>query len=396
MVTVPPSSAEANGLSFYEALPKLREFEQLADPGAYRPLPEDWIVGVADIVRSTEAVQAGGYKAVNTVAAAVIAALANALEGRDFPFVFGGDGAGFALPAGEAETGRRTLAAVAGWASEAFGFELRTAMIAVSDIRAHGRDVRLARFAPSGIVAYAMFDGGGLAFAEKRMKEGHDRLLPGVGDSARPDLHGLSCRFSSIPARRGLVLSLIVVPAAEPGAGFAALVADLLGLAAEGGEAGHPVPSGGPPQSWPSAGLQIEARTAAASSGRSLWLSRLSVGLRSFLAHLAFRSGMRLGDFEPGRYRAEIVGNSDFRKFDDGLRMTLDCTPELADRITALLAASEDQGIAFAGTHRQEAALMTCFVPVASRSDHLHFIDGAAGGYAAAAAMAFRRSRRQR
>jgi hypothetical protein len=28
---------------------------------------------------------------------------------------------------------------------------------------------------------------------------------------------------------------------------------------------------------------------------------------------------------------------------------------------------------------------MTCFVPSALRPDHVHFVDGAAGGYAAAA-----------
>jgi hypothetical protein len=30
--------------------------------------------------------------------------------------------------------------------------------------------------------------------------------------------------------------------------------------------------------------------------------------------------------------------------------------------------------------------MMTCFAPSPSRSDHVHFIDGAQGGYAAAAA----------
>ncbi|UIJ72390.1 DUF3095 family protein [Aurantimonas sp. HBX-1] len=389
-------SDTATGLAFYDALPRLRDFGRLADPAVYAPLPADWVVGVADIVRSTDAVENGGYKAVNTVAAAVIAALANALGGRDFPFVFGGDGAGFALPADEAETGRRTLAAVAGWASQAFGFELRIAMVSLEEIRANGRDVRVARFAPTGGAAYAMFDGGGLAFAERRMKQGAYRIAPADGDAARPDLAGLSCRFSPMPAKRGLVLSVIAVPAGEPGAAFAALVHDLLAFAAEGGDgAANPVPAGGPPQHWPTAGFAIEARTAAASTGRPLWLSRLSVGLRSLLAHLTFRSGLRIGDFDPTRYRIELAGNSDFRKFDDGLRMTLDCTPDLADRITARLAAAEAAGIAFAGTHRQEAALMTCFVPVASRSDHLHFVDGAMGGYAAAAAMAFRREARQ-
>ena len=74
--------------------------------------------------------------------------------------------------------------------------------------------------------------------------------------------------------------------------------------------------------------------------------------------------------------------NSDFRKYDDGLRMILDCTPELADTLERNLAAAA--GIAVYGLHRQDAAMMTCFAPSPTRSDHVHFIDGAQGGYAAA------------
>ena len=63
------------------------------DPKLYSPLPDDWAIGVADIVESTKAIAAQRYKAVNMAGAAVIAAVTNALEGREFPFVFGGDGA---------------------------------------------------------------------------------------------------------------------------------------------------------------------------------------------------------------------------------------------------------------------------------------------------------------
>jgi hypothetical protein len=65
--------------------------------------------------------------------------------------------------------------------------------------------------------------------------------------------------------------------------------------------------------------------------------------------------------------------------------LTLDCTPELADRLETLLRAARVSGVARYGLHRQSAALMTCFVPSPTRSDHVHFVDGAAGGYAAAA-----------
>jgi Protein of unknown function (DUF3095) len=91
---------------FYASLPVIESFAQLADPSVYSPVPEDWVLGLADIVRSTNAIHGGRYKTVNTAAAAVIAAVANSLPGSDFPFVFGGDGASFALPPEHAGHGR--------------------------------------------------------------------------------------------------------------------------------------------------------------------------------------------------------------------------------------------------------------------------------------------------
>ncbi|MBN8978196.1 MAG: DUF3095 family protein, partial [Rhizobiales bacterium] len=89
--------------------------------------------------------------------------------------------------------------------------------------------------------------------------------------------------------------------------------------------------------------------------------------------------------FVPRVYLGQAVANSDFRKFDDGLRMVLDCSPELADTLEQRLSAAAATGTVRYGVHRQDAAMMTCFTPSALRADHLHFIDGARGGYAVAA-----------
>jgi hypothetical protein len=105
--------------------------------------------------------------------------------------------------------------------------------------------------------------------------------------------------------------------------------------------------------------------------------------VRTGLAHIVFRLGLRLGRFDPKAYLSQLVGNSDYRKYDDGLRMTIDCSAELADRIEALLGAADD--VAQSGLHRQDAAMITCFTPSVHRRDHVHFVDGASGGYAAAA-----------
>jgi hypothetical protein len=105
----------------------------------------------------------------------------------------------------------------------------------------------------------------------------------------------------------------------------------------------------------------------------------------TLFAYLVMRFGITVGGFVPKTYVEQVVANSDFRKYDDGLRMILDCTSELERALTQLLVTAATGGIARYGLHRQDAAMMTCFTPSALRSDHVHFIDGARGGYASAA-----------
>ena len=125
-------------------------------------------------------------------------------------------------------------------------FELRVALVPVSEIRAQGHDVRIARFAASPDVSYAMFSGGGLAYAERRMKEGAFAIPP-APPGTMPDLSGLTCRFDEIMPERGVILSLIVLPGAEADpAAFNALIGKVLALAEEDRTPGGPLPEHGP------------------------------------------------------------------------------------------------------------------------------------------------------
>ena len=339
-------------------------------------------IGVADIVESTRAIAEARYKAVNMAGAAVIAAVTNALEGREFPFVFGGDGASFAVSPDDLERAREALAATATWVQEELDLVDARGAGAGAAVRAQGLDVRVARFGPSPNLSYAMFSGGGLGWAEAAMKRG-EFAVPPAPPGTQPDLSGLSCRFEEIPSTRGLILSVLVVPArgADPLA-FRKVIEDIIGLVERSPDAGRPVPSGGPPLRWPPAGLEYEARAA---RGGSL-LKRRTVALAFTLwAYVVLRFGIKVGGFVPKNYIQQVVENSDFRKYDDGLRMILDCTTELERALTQRLADAASSGVARYGLHRQDAAMMTCFTPSVMRSDHVHFIDGARGGYASAA-----------
>ena len=61
-------------------------------------LPLDWWMVIADVIGSTKAIEQGAYKKVNTIGVACIAAVVNVDLSVEIPFVFGGDGATFAIP----------------------------------------------------------------------------------------------------------------------------------------------------------------------------------------------------------------------------------------------------------------------------------------------------------
>jgi Protein of unknown function (DUF3095) len=368
---------------YYGELPIFDGFASIMDPTRYQPLPDHWLLGITDVVKSTKAIEDGRYKAVNTAGASVIAAISNALAGRKFPFVFGGDGASFAVSGEDEALARAALAATAAWTRDELDLELRTALVPVSAVKEQGLDVTVARFAPSSNVSYAMFSGGGLAWADRAMKQGRYAVAP-AAPGTRPDLTGLSCRWNDIPASNGLILSMVVAPVTHGDPAFRTLVEDLLADLEHSTEVARPVPSNAPGVGWPPPGLDLEAR-ASRKSGEGLFLQRLRVGIGTLIAFVIMRFGIRVGGFDPNVYRREVVENSDFRKFDDNLRMTLDCTPALADRIEARLSKAEAEGIARFGLHRQPSAIMTCIVPSITDSSHVHFVDGAAGGYALAA-----------
>ena len=71
---------------YYDRLPIFDGFASIMDPARYQPLPDDWVLGLTDVVSSTKAIEDGRYKAVNTAGASVISrGLERARQGASFP-----------------------------------------------------------------------------------------------------------------------------------------------------------------------------------------------------------------------------------------------------------------------------------------------------------------------
>jgi Protein of unknown function (DUF3095) len=112
---------------FYDGVPVLHRFADIADLSRYQPLPDDWMLGLPDVVQSTQAIRENRYKAVNMAGAAVIGAVANALG-----TVFGGDGASFAVPPAESAVTGTAFAEARAWVRDELDLVLRVALIPVS------------------------------------------------------------------------------------------------------------------------------------------------------------------------------------------------------------------------------------------------------------------------
>ena len=378
------SGNPSDELTFYAGLEPFTEFTEVADPARYVAAPDDWIVVLADIKGSTEAARAGRYKDVNLVGAACITAVLNVTRDLYLPYAFGGDGATMLIPPSGRDVVADALRRIRRLAGNGFGLELRVGLVAVRELRRLGRTVLVAKYQLSPGNNLAMFAGGGLELAERLIKSDPAFTLEEQGDPEPPDLHGLSCRWEPYRSLRGHMLTLLVRPLeADALALQRQILRDLAAIVGETPDFASPIRAENMRFAWPPRGLRAEA--IAVRGGVPYPLYWLGIWAQSWLQALAQRFDLRIGAYDAPAYRAELQRNSDHRKFTDTLHMVLDCTEAESAAIEAYLADLHADGRIAYGTHRADRAMMTCLVFSLEESRHVHFIDGADGGYALAA-----------
>jgi hypothetical protein len=223
-----------------------------------------------------------------------------------------------------------------------------------------------------------MFTGGGIALADRLIKEQSGFELPDEG--GEPDLSGLSCRWEPCRSLRGQMLTFLVRGRETEGLALHREIIARLGAIL--GEAA-PIQRANMRFRWPPRGLRAEAIMTHGRVPR--WLYQVYLNLQTLLQSLAERFDLKIGTYNPPVYREELRRNSDHRKAADTLQMVLDCTPAEISAIEAYLAELHAAGRIVYGTHLADSAMMTCLVFSLEESRHVHFIDGADGGYALAA-----------
>jgi len=367
---------------FYRNLDSFKYFKGITEDKYFRHVPEDWKIIVTDIKDSTKAIEASRYKDVNTIGAASIVSAHNAMGDLEFPYVFGGDGATFLIPAEYQEKIRTELIALKEISQMQFGLELRIGMLGVDEIVKEGVSIELAKFVLVRKKSVAIFRGGGLTIAEKKVKGNTQKYEIKSDVSCSTDLHKLSCRWKPIPAKRGKVLSLLVVDRKKDRILIYEQILNRLEEIYEGQlEDANPINLS---QMGYNSFLECYSneRRLHSSPWSFAFLRRLIEIMGSVLV---YRFGVAPLMINPRRYMDSLATHSDYRKFDDMLKMIIDCSPTQVNLIRSFLEKLYQRGDIYYGVHESDNALMTCFVDWTSEGEHIHFIDGGNGGYAMAA-----------
>lgn len=377
----------ANG--FFTRIEAFDDFAEIANIDNYQTAPDDWHVVISDVEGSTRAIAEGRYKEVNMIGAACINAVLNITDSGEIPYVFGGDGATMLVPAHRLADCEQALLAVRRLAESDFTLSLRVGVVPVASIHAQtSARVRVGKFRLSPGNELATFSGGGIERAERWIKSNPDYLVHPTADDGPPDLNGLSCRWEPLASRHGVMLSLLLQAAADTdelarATLYRALIGDIERITGNPQNGGKPIADANMKFRWPPRGLRAEIKATAGKRNRFRF--GLHLYLNSLIQWGLDRFDLSAGGYRGRRYRVELRSNTDYRRFDDTLRILLDCSLAQADEIENLLATrARENGLVY-GVHRSDSALMTCLVFNLERGQHIHFVDGSDGGFTNAA-----------
>ena len=365
---------------FYKTLPSFTEFNGLFDSTHYQPAPSDWWVVITDVKGSTRAIEQGRYRDVNTIGAATIASLQNVMGTEPFPFAFGGDGATALIPGHQKNHAESELNALRKLAEDKFGLGLRVGMVSVAELEKENLPVLVAKYQLKSQYPLAVFRGGALTRAEEKVKADEAKYEIPAQEAGETDLSNLSCRWQALQSQNGKIITLIVTAlTANKPETYASFTKSLEEIMDGRIEEANPVK----PQKM----RYLPLLKMLSSEGRfqtrfAPFVLRM---LEIIMAWLIF--GTRLFKLiRPMRHYVENnPSHSDYRKFDEMLRMVLDCSVEQSMAIQALCDELYKKGDIHYGVHCSQEALMTCYVPTMKDGEHIHFIDGGNGGYAMAA-----------
>lgn len=378
---------------FFEELVGFKDFSQFTQLEFYKPLPKEWFIAITDIKGSTQAIQQGLYKEVNSISTASMIAVLNTFDSVEIPYVFGGDGATICIPPSKLDSVKSALAASRELAQKSFGLHLRVGLVPMHVIEDKNLQVLVGKYQPSEHFKQAMFHGEGLSYAETLIKNKQldnpylleEDILP------QGSFQGFECRWNEIPSAHEETITLMIKSLDESTEVGQNLYKDILQKIEQiyGEEKEfHPLRLTNLCLTSSLKKLLIETRIQTSCEigfmGLKSTFYLLKLWLLTLLGRYLMAKGIKTENVDWSKYKQTFINNTDYRKFDETLRMVI--CGNLKQRtalITYLDKLYQSRKIVY-GLHQAPSAIVTCMISDYDKK-HIHFLDGANGGYAMAA-----------
>lgn len=377
--------------NFYSQLPVYTDFSVVSDLSKYLKLPNDWYIVAADIQNSTEAIQAGHYKAVNIVGVSVITAIRNITSSLLIPYMFGGDGASLCIPVSLVEKTKEALIATKLMAKKQFNLNLRVGIVPIDVVRNANREVLVSRYKVSDCYIQVAFSGGGIEYVDSLIKDsekGKEYRLENTDQDSIADYSGLECRWDHVPSQHGETIALIVKALAptleEESKIYNEIILKIRQIYGDDKKC-SPVHVGGLKLTNNNQKLGNELNVRTFNRDKvAVFKYWLILRFQNVLGWIFMTLKLNVAGIPWGNYKNELVENTDFKKFDGVLREVISGTQSQREELHHYLNEKFNKRQCVFGIHKSNSALITCMIDN-RLCEHYHFVDASDGGYANAA-----------
>ncbi len=377
--------AISTSLNFYSKLDLQTSSisDLVANKSLFSKVPEDWYAVAADIKNSTEAVRNGNHDQVNLVATGSVIAILNLAYSKNMtiPFFFGGDGATMLIPSELLDSTMAALSQHRINTLENFGLELKVGSLSIKEIYEKGISLEISKVKVSDILTIPIVLGEGLQYAENHIKANFtDSNNASTNTPYLLNLEGMECKWDKIspPETNQEVVSLIVIACKEED----------------------------PSEIFSKVLQNIDAIYGTLNNRKPISVKRLK--LKASLKKLNDEMHTKLGKYDGlyllknwittifGKYYLKntsagetylqkLVELTDTLTIDGRINTIITGTPKQRKSLTSYLNCLEEKGKIKYGLHVSEQSVMSCYVRDMKKDDHIHFVDGADGGYTKAA-----------
>lgn len=372
-----------NEMSFYSDLPFVKPpLAGLFREENFSAVPANWHVIISDVKNSTGAVAAGKHNDVNLVAAGSLIASLNVARKHqvEIPFFFGGDGSTLLVPS---QIHAETMAALAAHninTRKNFGLEMHIGSLPVKTILESGHSISLAKMEIDSVYSKAIAVGDGLRYAEQKIKQKQKDEEETIAKTPELDLTGLECRWDKVkPPREEAENVCYLVEAVEPQrqvevyTNLFSVIEDIYGDL----QKRHPLcmEQLKPLYSWEKLKKEMLIKF-----GEWKLAYFMDSFFRSVFGAFSFKYNWDIGGVLGKEYLKQLIAHADTFAVDGRVNTIICGTPQQHSTFLNYLSQEEKKGNLIYGHHSSKESIMTCYIEERNQK-HIHFVDGADGGY---------------